>query len=314
MQFQELANALRGELITPEGDDYDRHRSLYNAMIDKKPAAIARCVDAADVQACVNFARDNDVPLAIRSGGHNAGGLGSIAVGAMDAEAADATIKRLRTLTDRPFQVNVFAHPTPRRDLARETAWIAAFLVEAEDTADLPVSEGRSPYGPMQRFYFTTGLGEPACHEAPDALLIQSPDGAPVTLAVNDLPLTIGSTVALYTQPVDSELALVYAREQGRSREPLPKNRNGLAVLDHTVHQHGAVSDLDDAERIDTRKGIASDPFASLHALEKESWLKRSQLQIGRNRGIQIGGDVERRFHLLPASSSAGRSPLRSSP
>jgi uncharacterized protein YraI len=96
------------------------------------------------------------------------------------------------------------------------TAWIAAFLVEAGDTADLPVSEGRSPYGPMQRFYFTSGLGEPACHEAPDVLLIQSPDGAPVTLAVNDLPLTIGSTVALYTQPVDSELALVVVLLQGR--------------------------------------------------------------------------------------------------
>ncbi len=83
MEFTGLGNTLRGELITPAENDYDRHRSLYNAMIDKKPAAIARCVDAADVQACVNFARDNGVALAIRSGGHNAGGLGSVDGGLM---------------------------------------------------------------------------------------------------------------------------------------------------------------------------------------------------------------------------------------
>jgi FAD/FMN-containing dehydrogenase len=47
-------------------------------MIDKNPSAIAMCVDSADVQTCVNFARDTGIPLAIRSGGHNAGGLGSV--------------------------------------------------------------------------------------------------------------------------------------------------------------------------------------------------------------------------------------------
>jgi FAD/FMN-containing dehydrogenase len=46
-------------------------------MIDKKPAAIARCVDAADVMTCVNYARDNKILLAIRGGGHNGPGLGS---------------------------------------------------------------------------------------------------------------------------------------------------------------------------------------------------------------------------------------------
>jgi hypothetical protein len=78
MQFEELAANLRGDLITPQSTEYDETRAVYNAMIDKKPAAIALCVDAADVQTCVNFARDNDLPLAIRCGGHNAGGLGSV--------------------------------------------------------------------------------------------------------------------------------------------------------------------------------------------------------------------------------------------
>ena len=78
MQFDELSASLRGELLTPGSAEYDDTRAVYNAMIDKKPSAIAMCVDAADVQTCVNFARDNDLPLAIRSGGHNAGGLGSV--------------------------------------------------------------------------------------------------------------------------------------------------------------------------------------------------------------------------------------------
>jgi uncharacterized protein YgiM (DUF1202 family) len=97
------------------------------------------------------------------------------------------------------------------------TAWIAAFLVEAEDTADLPVSEGRNPYGPMQSFYFTSGLGEPACHEAPDALLIQTPADAPVTLAMNDLEVQIGSTVVVTLVNVaeTDQTALVIALLEG---------------------------------------------------------------------------------------------------
>src|SRR5262249_52382625 len=62
--------------IAPGAPDYDEARKVYNAMIHKKPAAIARCADVADVISCVNFARENNVLLAIRGGGHNAGGLG----------------------------------------------------------------------------------------------------------------------------------------------------------------------------------------------------------------------------------------------
>ena len=80
----ELINAfkssLRGKLILPADADYDAARKVYNGMIDKHPAMIAQCADVNDVQACVNFARDNDVLVSIRGGGHNAGGLG-IAVG-----------------------------------------------------------------------------------------------------------------------------------------------------------------------------------------------------------------------------------------
>ena len=78
MSFDDLSTSLRGELVTPDNSNYDDVRAVYNAMIDKKPAAIARCVDTADVQTCVNYARSNGVTLAIRGGGHNAGGLGSV--------------------------------------------------------------------------------------------------------------------------------------------------------------------------------------------------------------------------------------------
>jgi hypothetical protein len=68
--------ALRGELIQPGEPDYDEVRKVYNAMIDKRPRMIARCSDVADVISCVNFARENEVLLAVRGGGHNGGGLG----------------------------------------------------------------------------------------------------------------------------------------------------------------------------------------------------------------------------------------------
>lgn len=68
---------LRGELIARGSPGYDEARKLYNAMIDKHPAWIVRCVDAADVIAAVNFARDHQLPLAVRGGGHNGPGFGS---------------------------------------------------------------------------------------------------------------------------------------------------------------------------------------------------------------------------------------------
>jgi FAD/FMN-containing dehydrogenase len=74
--YDELAAALRGDLITPSDPDYDEARAVYNAMIDKHPAAIALCRDAADVVACVRFGRAHGLTLAVRGGSHNAAGLG----------------------------------------------------------------------------------------------------------------------------------------------------------------------------------------------------------------------------------------------
>src|SRR2546430_13027143 len=72
----ELKRSLRGALIQPGDSDYDEARKVYNGMIHKRPRLIARCADAADVIHAVNFSRKHNLLLAIRSGGHNAGGLG----------------------------------------------------------------------------------------------------------------------------------------------------------------------------------------------------------------------------------------------
>ncbi len=69
-----LATALRGTVIPPGDPNYDEARKVYNAMIDRRPALIARCVDAADVIAAVTFARDQGLLVAVRGGGHNVAG------------------------------------------------------------------------------------------------------------------------------------------------------------------------------------------------------------------------------------------------
>ena len=92
--YEQLA-ALRGDLIRPADAGYDEARAVYNAMIDKCPAAIARCHDTADVIACVRFANEHGVAIAVRGGGHNAAGLG----GADDALVIDLSMLRSTTVS-----------------------------------------------------------------------------------------------------------------------------------------------------------------------------------------------------------------------
>src|ERR1700677_4056842 len=74
----QFGQALRGALIEREHSEYEAARKLYNGAIDKHPLLIARCADAADVIAAVNFGRDSELPIAVRGGGHNGPGLGSV--------------------------------------------------------------------------------------------------------------------------------------------------------------------------------------------------------------------------------------------
>ena len=69
-----FASRLRGDLLTPDSAGYDDARSIWNAMIDRRPALIARCANTADVVASVNFAREHGLLNSVRSGGHNIAG------------------------------------------------------------------------------------------------------------------------------------------------------------------------------------------------------------------------------------------------
>jgi FAD/FMN-containing dehydrogenase len=69
-------SGLRGGLIEPGEPTYDAARKVYNGMIDRRPRLIARCADVADVMTAVKFGHEQKLLVAIRGGGHNAGGLG----------------------------------------------------------------------------------------------------------------------------------------------------------------------------------------------------------------------------------------------
>ena len=80
-QFSKLSEKIRGSLITPASDEYEVARKVYNGMIDRRPAAIVRCADVADVMAAVNFARQDGLTVAIRGGGHNGPGWAAAMTG-----------------------------------------------------------------------------------------------------------------------------------------------------------------------------------------------------------------------------------------
>src|SRR5262245_47298880 len=72
--IEQLRRGLRGAFLLQGEGGYDAARKIYNAMIDHRPTAIARCAGAADVICSVNFARDNGLLVSVRGGGHNVSG------------------------------------------------------------------------------------------------------------------------------------------------------------------------------------------------------------------------------------------------
>ena len=73
--FRDLGRSLDGDVILPGDDGYDEARTLFNSMIDKRPAAVARCESVGDVQKAVVFGRDAGIELAVRAGGHSVAGM-----------------------------------------------------------------------------------------------------------------------------------------------------------------------------------------------------------------------------------------------
>ncbi|MCY0946625.1 FAD-binding oxidoreductase [Streptomyces antarcticus] len=77
LSIEQLRERVRGAVATPDDDAYDEARKVYNAMIDRRPTVVVRCVNAGDVMAAVDFARENELDLAVRGGGHSVPGFGT---------------------------------------------------------------------------------------------------------------------------------------------------------------------------------------------------------------------------------------------
>ncbi|MCZ6899118.1 MAG: FAD-dependent oxidoreductase, partial [Bacteroidetes bacterium] len=116
--------SLRGDLITQGDDGYDEARLIWNGMHDKRPALIARCTGVADVIDAVNFARTNNLLVAVRGGGHNVSGTGSCDGGIMidlslmkavhvDQKEKTARVQGGATLGDMDRETQVFGLAAP---------------------------------------------------------------------------------------------------------------------------------------------------------------------------------------------------------
>lgn len=119
-----LAQQLRGDVIDDSHASYDDARAIWNGMIDRKPALIVRCADASDVVNAVRFARDNNLLVAVRGGGHNIAGNAVCEGGLMidlsamksvrvDAAAKRATVGPGATLADVDKETQAFGLALP---------------------------------------------------------------------------------------------------------------------------------------------------------------------------------------------------------
>jgi FAD/FMN-containing dehydrogenase len=72
--LDDFRSTLRGDVLLPHDPDYDATRRIFNAMIDRRPAMITCCASAADVVACIAFARAEALEISVRGGGHNVSG------------------------------------------------------------------------------------------------------------------------------------------------------------------------------------------------------------------------------------------------
>lgn len=122
--IDEFKSTIRGELVRPGDANYDQARSIWNAMIDRRPALILRCAGVADVRRGVAFARDNGLPLAIRGGGHNIAGsalcddgivldLSAMKSVRIDPAAKRAYVEPGATLHDFDHEAQAFGLATP---------------------------------------------------------------------------------------------------------------------------------------------------------------------------------------------------------
>lgn len=166
-EIEGLRNRFDGEIILPGDAPYEEARKLWNAMIDKRPALIARCASVTDVSRGVTFAREHGLPLAVRGGGHNIAGnamcndglvvdLSHMKAARLDTEKRRITIEGGATLADldRACQAHGFAVPTginSTTGLAGLTlgggfGWLSRKLgmtIDSLESAQVVTAEGR---------------------------------------------------------------------------------------------------------------------------------------------------------------------------
>lgn len=123
-KLEALRASLRGKLLMPTDTGYDVSRTLWNAMIDRRPAAVVRAAGAGDVMQAVNFARENQLLLAVRGGGHNIAGKAAcdgglmLDLSAMKSVRVDPAARRARVepgalLSDFDRETQAFGLSTP---------------------------------------------------------------------------------------------------------------------------------------------------------------------------------------------------------
>jgi FAD/FMN-containing dehydrogenase len=97
-----LRSALKGKLVLPGDAGYDAARAVYNAMIDKRPAAVVQCANVEDVVRTIKYARETGLPVAVRGGRHNGGGFATcdggivIDLGGLRSIEVDAPARTVR--------------------------------------------------------------------------------------------------------------------------------------------------------------------------------------------------------------------------
>ena len=122
--IETLRRQFDGQIVLPRDAAYESARRIWNAMIDKHPALIARCATTSDVVRAVNFARDNGLPLAVRGGGHNIAGnavcddgividLSQMKAATVDPAARRVTIEGGATLADLDAATQAHGLATP---------------------------------------------------------------------------------------------------------------------------------------------------------------------------------------------------------
>jgi FAD/FMN-containing dehydrogenase len=119
-----LRAAARGQALAPDDAGYDDARRIWNAMVDRRPAVIMRCAGAADVRHAVNFAREHQLTVAMRGGGHNIAGSAVCDGGMMidlspmksvriDPERSRAYVEPGATLADFDHEAQAFGLAVP---------------------------------------------------------------------------------------------------------------------------------------------------------------------------------------------------------